>query len=109
MNKAFYIKNREDLVRSINETKAIIVLSSGYSINRSADEDYEFQVNNNFYYLTGINQDEVHLIIIKDNDSYIEQLYISEYDEMYEKWIGHRLTIKEASRISESFQQIFLI
>lgn len=105
MNKAFYIKNREDLVRSITETKAIIVLSSGYSINRSADENYEFQVNNNFYYLTGINQTEVHLLIIKDNDSYFEQLYISEYDEMYEKWIGHRLTIKEASKISGIFPE----
>ena len=105
MNKVFYINNREELVKSIKENKAIIILSSGYSINKSADEDYEFQVNNNFYYLTGINQEEVHLMIIKDGDSYIEQLYISEYDEMYEKWTGHRLTINEASKISGVFKE----
>ena len=79
--------------------KCFAVLSSGYSINRSADEDYDFAVNNNFFYLTGIKQTEVHLILIKDGDKQEERLYIDEYDEHYAKWIGHKLTKKEASDI----------
>ena len=100
MNKNFYMLNRQRLVNSISDDKCIMVFSSGYEINRSADENYEFQVNNNFYYLTGITQPNVFLIIIKDNERHMEILYIDEYDEMYEKWMGHRLTKKEASQIS---------
>ena len=80
MNKKFYRLNRVNLIASLPYEKCMVVLSSGYEINRSADENYEFQVNNNFYYLTGIKQPNVHLIIIKDNDKHMEVLYIDEYD-----------------------------
>lgn len=100
MNKNFYRLNRQNLISSLPYEKCMVVLSSGYEINRSADENYEFQVNNNFYYLTGIKQPNVHLIMLKENDRHIEILYIDEYDELYEKWMGHRLTYIEASDIS---------
>lgn len=100
MNKKFYRLNRANLIASLPYEKCMVVLSSGYEINRSADENYEFQVNNNFYYLTGIKQPNVHLIMLKENDRHVEILYIDEYDELYEKWMGHRLTYQEASDIS---------
>ena len=100
MNKKFYIGNREDLLLGLEDEKCMIVVSSGYEIARSADENYEFQVNNNFYYLTGIKQKEVKLILLKDKDMIVDVLYIDEYDEYYAKWIGHRLTTSEASKIS---------
>ena len=100
MNNKFYISNREDLLLGLPEEKCMVVLSSGYEINRSADENYEFQVNNNFYYLTGIRQSKVNLILLKDGEQIAEILYIDEYDELYAKWIGHKLTISEASKIS---------
>lgn len=104
MNKKFYRNNRIRLLNSVAEEKCMIILSSGYEIVKSADEDYEFQVNNNFYYLTGITQPQVFLIILKDQDEYQEILYIDEYSEFYDKWIGHRLTKKEASMISGIYQ-----
>lgn len=100
MNRNFYRLNRQRLISSLPYEKCMVVLSSGYEINRSADENYEFQVNNNFYYLTGIKQPNVHLIMLKENDRHVEILYIDEYSELYEKWMGHRLTYKEASDIS---------
>ncbi len=97
MNKKFFSGNRFRLVDGLIDEKCMIVLSSGYEISRSADENYEFQVNNNFFYLTGIKQPNVHLILLKDKKEYTELLYIDEYNEMYEKWLGHRLNKKEAS------------
>ena len=76
MNKNFFMLNRQRLVNSISDDKCIMVFSSGYEINRSADENYEFQVNNNFYYLTGITQPNVFLVIVKDNERHMEILYI---------------------------------
>ena len=100
MNKKFFLGNRYALLSQLEDDKCMVVLSSGYEINRSADENYEFQVNNNFYYLTGIKQPNVYLIMLKDNEKHMEILYIDEYSEMYEKWMGHRLTDLEASQIS---------
>ncbi len=98
MDKKFYRENRAKLLEMLPDG-CMAVLSSGYTINRSADEDYDFTVNNNFFYLTGIRQAEVHLVMIKDGTPRI-YLYIDEYDEKYAKWIGHRITVEEAADIS---------
>lgn len=100
MNRSFYQGNRKRLFSFMVDEICMAILSSGYGINRSADENYPFQVNTNFYYLTGITQEKVHLVLLKKGDTVKELLYIDEYDEMYAKWIGHRLTKKEASALS---------
>ncbi len=99
MNKAFYKKNRKNLISRLDET-CMVILSSGYSVTRSADENYPFQVNSNFFYLTGVTQEKVHLVLLKKGEEVKELLYIDEFDEQHAKWIGHRLTKKEASSIS---------
>lgn len=100
MHKRFYLQNRAELIDSIKDDVFVIVLGSGQEVVRSADENYDFQVNNNFYYLTGIKQPNSYLVIMCDEYEYCACLYIDEYDENYEKWLGHRLTRKEASDIS---------
>lgn len=99
MDKTFYQSNRKNLFNLLPD-KALVVVSSGYSVNRSADEDYDFSVNNNFFYLTGITQEQVHLVLIKDKNVCKELLYIDEYDEHYAKWIGHKITKQEAYDLS---------
>ena len=97
MEKNFYVGNRKGLFDIMED--GVAVLSSGYRVNKSADENYDFQVNTNFYYLTGITQPQTQLVIIKNGNSYSERLYIDAYDEMYEKWCGHKLTKSEAAEI----------
>ena len=97
MEKNFYVGNRRGLFDIMED--GVAVLSSGYRVNKSADENYDFQVNTNFYYLTGITQPQTQLVIIKDGNLYSERLYIDAYDEMYEKWCGHKLTKSEAAEI----------
>ncbi len=98
MDKKFYRENRKNLFAKLPEN-TVSVLSSGYEINRTADENYDFQVNNNFYYLTGITQSKVYLILEKGEEEKT-YLFIDAYDEMYAKWIGHKITKKEASELS---------
>lgn len=100
MEKSFYRANRRALLKNIENENALAVFSTGYAVSCSADENYPFQVNTNAYYLTGIMQENVYLVLIKENGTLTERLYIDEYDENYAKWIGHRLTKKEASEIS---------
>ena len=100
MNKSFYKKNRKKLFARLEDEACMVILSSGYSVTRSADENYPFQVNSNFFYLTGVTQEKVHLVLLKKGEEVKELFYIDEFDEQHAKWIGHRLTKKEASSIS---------
>lgn len=99
MNKQFYIDNRKKYLDSINEN-SVTILFSGRSIQRTADQDYPFSVNRNFYYLTGINQENVILVLVKGINGVKEYLFIAENDLMWAKWVGMKLTKEEASDIS---------
>src|SRR5690606_10347603 len=69
-------------------------------IQRTADQEYPFEVNRNFYYLTGINQAQVILVLIKNNNLQEAHLFIEENDPVLVKWVGKKLEPVEASKIS---------
>ena len=96
MQTTFYKNNRKRL-GALLEDNAFCLLYAGTSLPKTADEDYEFQINTNFYYLSGITQAGSALLLVKKAGKVESFLYVDPYDEMYEKWIGHRLTKKEAS------------
>ncbi len=79
--------------------KGTLLLFSGFEINRSADDNYPFSVNRNFYYLTGIDQHDSYLVV--DLKSRHETLYILDNDEKLSRWIGYFYTHEEARNISQ--------
>lgn len=99
MNKKFYINNRERYLKSIKDN-SVTILFSGNIIPKSCDQDYPFSVNRNFYYLTGINQANVILVLVKGINGNREYLLIEENDEYMAKWVGMKLTHDEATEIS---------
>jgi len=99
MNKEFYINNRNKYLSSVAEN-SVTILFSGNAYQRSADQDYPFSVNKNFYYLTGINQENVILVLVKGFNGTKEYLLIEENDEVMAKWVGMKLTKDEAKEIS---------
>ncbi len=99
MEKSFFRANRRALFKKI-EGDFVAVFSTGYPVNMSADENYPFRANANCYYLSGITQENVYLVLARKAGINAEYLYIDEYDEMHAKWVGHKLTRREASRIS---------
>lgn len=94
-----YKARRAKLINSINDGEWILLNSGGLK-QSSYDESYPFEVNMNFYYLTGINQDEVTLILKKENGQLEEHLFIYQNDEKLARWIGYYLTPEEATLIS---------
>ena len=99
MENKYFINNRKALKKSI-KNNSVAIIYSGYLINKSADEEYDFQVNLNFYYLTNIDQDNSFLIMGKKDGKYFETLIIDPFDPKKEAWTGKRLTKEEASLIS---------
>lgn len=99
ITKEFYINNRKRYFDKIKDN-SVTVLSSGVVYCMSGDEGYDFDVDKNFYYLTGINQDQVNLILVKKNGITSEYLFIEENDPVRIKWVGAKLYKEEAQEIS---------
>ena len=94
-----YIERREKLIEKLDDGSLTIIFA-GVGKKRSADENFDFVVNRNFYYLTGIEQENSILMIVKADGEVSTYLFIDERDEKKEKWTGFRLTEDEAREIS---------
>jgi len=93
-------KNRRQKLYDQMANDSVLILYAGIAKKSSADETYEFLANRNFYYLTNIEQEGSILLVTKSDDLITEYLFISEYDQVKEKWTGIRLTSDEAGKIS---------
>ena len=58
MIKVEEFKERRNKLYDLLEEHSVLVLYSGVSVKRSADECFPFTVNRNFYYLTNIKQED---------------------------------------------------
>lgn len=99
MKKEFYIKNRERLMSKVDEN-SVVILFAGRAPYKSADETYQFTPNRNFYYLTGIDRENIILIMTKKNGKIEETLFIEESDPIMARWVGERMKSEEAKEIS---------
>lgn len=99
MNNQFFIKNRRNVSDKLQEN-SMLVMFAGKAPYKSADETYPFTPNRNFYYLTGIDRENIILIITKRNGSVNEILLIEEEDPIMAKWVGEKMKIHEAINIS---------
>lgn len=94
-----YEQRRERLFEKLDDG-SITILFAGVPKKKSGDADYDFCVNRNFYYLTGIEQDNSILMLVKADGEVSTYLFIDEKDIKKEQWIGFKLTDDEAREIS---------
>lgn len=92
--------NRKNLIEKMKE-ESLIILFSGDAPFRSADQQYKFTPNRNFYYLTGIDDKKVILTILKTETEVIENIYVQREDELMAKWVGRSINKDEARKISK--------
>lgn len=95
---------RERARQQIGQGMAILI--SGEPKNFSNDVDYPFRQENNLYYLTGINQVGVTLILMPGNGQQQEILFLPRREPSQETWTGHMLSVEQATSRS-GIQQIW--
>lgn len=95
-----YALRRNSLFKSMEEG-TLAVLFSGDLIKRSADATYPFSVNRNFFYLTGLDEDSLILILMKTTTAQKEFLFIKDANPMMEKWVGKSIKEDEAKAVSD--------
>jgi len=95
-----YKERRERLLEQLPDY-SITVLMSGSAPYSIGDEKYPFKVDRSFFYFTGLENENLVLMLIKAGQMKREILYIEHFDERMAKWVGGKIQEKEASEISE--------
>lgn len=96
---SFHIENRRKLKESLG-SHSLAILAAGRAPRRTADENYSFFANRNFFYLTGVEQENAILLLYQDGESSRDILFLPPRDPMAERWSGKRLGNEEATAIS---------
>ncbi len=99
MDRSFYSENRRKAAVHMTDGDAMLFFS-GESVQKSADEDFPFFTNRNFLYLTGIQQEQFALLLLKKDDLTSECLFVAKPDLEREIWTGRRFTEEEINEIS---------
>lgn len=100
LTQKFYRDKRKELGDNLAKD-SLALIYSGREIAMSADANYPFYTNNNFNYLTGINEAEVVLVLAKNKDGeLLESLYLPDFDPLKEKWEGRKIRPDEAKILS---------
>jgi len=100
---SFFSENRQKLFGCLPD-KVLVVLYAGRATVMSSDTEYPFFANRNFFYFSGIEQEESILLLYRDGKSIREALFVQTQDPLKERWTGKRLTHDEvvtASGIQE--------
>ncbi len=99
MEAKFFTANRARFAERMEDYSAAVFFS-GKAPRESADQVYDFSVDRNFFYLTGIDREDMIFVISKIGGNVTETLYIPPVDELFEKWYGILMRKEEAVQAS---------
>lgn len=94
MNETHFLDRRTKLLAQMEEGVAIVTAAA--PAVRSNDTEHPYRQNSDFYYLTGFNESNSLLILIKTYSETKTILYVEAYDEQYALWNGARHGIEKA-------------
>ena len=99
MENEKFVKNRNKL-KKLMEDNSAWVFFAGHAPMKDLSSVYPFNVDKNFYYLTGIEEEGCILLMYRSGEEYWEKLFINEDNGEMGKWIGKNLTKGEANDLS---------
>ncbi|RFS14877.1 aminopeptidase P N-terminal domain-containing protein [Emticicia sp. C21] len=102
IDSTLFLSNRKRL-NSLIKPKSMVIVLSNDVVPSNADGTLGFRQNNDFFYLTGIDQEESILILFPDfpDENLREILLLRETSEHIKTWEGERLTKLQATNISD--------
>jgi len=87
-------------LNSLLPDNSVFILFSGSILARNGDTDYNFRQESSFWYLTGIDEPESALVLVKKNGKLDSTLYITQKTLEQASWTGKRLDLDTAIDIS---------
>ncbi|RFZ83183.1 M24 family metallopeptidase [Mucilaginibacter terrenus] len=107
VNEQLFTNNRKNFVSRLKPS-SIAIFHSNDEFPRSGDQNFIFKQNPDFFYLSGIDQEQSILVLYPDcpNPLYREVLFLRQTSEHIAIWEGHKYT-KEEARQTSGIQAIF--
>jgi Xaa-Pro aminopeptidase len=101
IDKKLFTSNRKNFVKRI-KGNSIAVFHSNDEFPRNGDQTFAFKQNADFFYLTGIDQEQSILVLYPDcpNPLYKEVLFLRQTNEHIAVWEGHKYSKEEARTTS---------
>ena len=99
MAKVFFTQNRQRLAERMPQN-SIAVLFAGKAPCKRGDEYYPFSPDRNFYYLTGIEREDMIFVLAKYGAQTEEILFLPRDNGEMAKWVGANMTPEEAQEAS---------
>ncbi|ARD43230.1 Xaa-Pro aminopeptidase [Colwellia sp. PAMC 21821] len=87
---AEFLQRRNDFIAQM-PANSLALIAAGKEVTRSNDTEYPFCQSKHFYYLTGFNEPDAVLVLIKGDDSAQSILFSREKDRLQEIWHGRRV------------------
>lgn len=107
ISNELFTLNRINFVSRI-KGHSIALFNANDEFVKSGDQNFIFKQNADFFYLTGIDQEQSILILFPDcpNPLYREVLFLRQTNEHIAVWEGHKYT-KEEARVASGIQQVY--
>jgi len=107
VSESLFTNNRKNFVSRI-KSNSIAIFYSNDEFPRSGDQSFIFKQNADFFYLTGIDQEQSILVLYPEcpNSQYREVLFLRQTSEHIAIWEGHKYT-KEEARAASGIQNIY--
>src|SRR5471030_1563121 len=107
INNILFLYNRKNFVSRLKPA-SIAIFYSNDEYPRSGDQSFIFKQNPDFFYLTGIDQEQSILLLYPDcpNPLYKEVLFLRQTNEHIAIWEGHKYT-KDEARAASGIENIY--
>ena len=107
INNEVFTHNRKNFVLRLKPC-SIAIFNANDEFPRSGDQSFLFKQNPDFFYLTGIDQEQSILLLFPDcpNPLYKEVLFLRQTNEHIAVWEGHKYTIDEA-KIASGIKSVY--
>ncbi|BAU56283.1 aminopeptidase P N-terminal domain-containing protein [Mucilaginibacter gotjawali] len=101
ISNEIFTYNRNNFVSRL-KSSSIAIFHSNDEFPRNGDQNFPFKQNPDFFYLTGIDQEQSVLLLFPDcpNPLYKEVLFLRQTNEHVAIWEGHKYTKEEAKKTS---------
>ncbi len=91
MTQQEFLRRRQQLLAKMAPGSAALIFAAP-EVTRSADSEYPFRQNSDFWYFTGFNEPEALLVLIKSDDTHNHSVLFNRLrDKTAEIWFGRRL------------------
>lgn len=94
-----FVRRRQQLFQAMKDNSFVVVFA-GNPVRKSADSDFKFEANRNYYYLTGLSEPSGVLLLAKTKRGNREFLFIRDINYDREKWIGRFISPDKAMKVS---------